>query len=199
MTTNTITAETVQLPEGVKDTPKVRAVYAAMLNGVTGSPAKIAAESGVIVASTRAALNILKAAGIATATEAAKVGEAAQWALVAEDAAEAEQAHAAAEASQDAEVNIVVTDAAEVAAILDGIAEKTATVAAELVLGTNAKKAIVANLVMQAVGNLLEFWDEMGDERVSHEDAQTYAALWMSYTSGRGWDPRLGPVPSLKK
>lgn len=64
------------------------------------------------------------------------------------------------------------------------------------VLGTNAKKALVARAVLALVAEMVEGWDE--STGVTAEEAQKYAALWMSYTSGRDWDPRLGPVPALK-
>lgn len=111
--------------------------------------------------------------------------------------AEAVEAQEAAEASQDVpELRVELSgDSTQAVEALQVLADEAVEA---LPIGTNEKKRIVAQLVMRAVGDLLENWDEMGDDRVDVEDARTYAAIWMNYTSGKGWDTRLGPIGNLK-
>lgn len=77
------TPESVVLPDGIKETPALRPVYAAMLNGVAGTAADFERATGIIVPKIRVALNTLEAVGLAVSTKSEKVGVAATWALVA--------------------------------------------------------------------------------------------------------------------
>lgn len=55
------------------------------------------------------------------------------------------------------------------------------------------QKRAVAVMLMQAAGNVLEFWDEREDtEGISAADAQEWIAGWLKTLPGDSWDTRLG-------
>ncbi|MEJ8654679.1 hypothetical protein WKI65_43275 [Streptomyces sp. MS1.AVA.3] len=62
------------------------------------------------------------------------------------------------------------------------------------VLGTNAKKRLVACRLLHQAGNLIEFWGEMGDQAVDSEFARECLARWLEVLPGDDWDTRLDPV-----
>lgn len=92
--TTVTTAETVTLPEGIAETPALRPVYAALINGATTTREMVDA-TGIILAKVRVALNTLKAAGIAVASDQIQPGKPVTWSLTtATDEAQADKPEA---------------------------------------------------------------------------------------------------------
>lgn len=61
-------------------------------------------------------------------------------------------------------------------------------------------KRDVALMLMQAAGNMLEFWSELdGTEDIDVTDAQKWLAGWLKDLPGTAWDTRLGPHPYADK
>jgi hypothetical protein len=51
-------------------------------------------------------------------------------------------------------------------------------------------------MLMQAAGNILEFWDERdGTADIDSIDAQQWLAGWLKDLPGTAWDTRLGKHP----
>lgn len=66
-------------------------------------------------------------------------------------------------------------------------------------LGKRQAKREVALMLMQAAGNILEFWGERDDtEDIDFFDAQEWLAGWLKDLPGSSWDIRLGPHPYSK-
>lgn len=61
-------------------------------------------------------------------------------------------------------------------------------------------KREVALMLMQAAGNVLEFWSERDDtDDIDVRDAQQWMACWLKDLPGTQWDMRLGPHPYSTK
>lgn len=73
-------------------------------------------------------------------------------------------------------------------------AEPVAVEAAPVELSINEKKRLVAHKLLQAAGNLVEFWGEMGAEGVGADEAAELLSKWLKYLPGDEWDTRL-PQP----
>lgn len=61
-------------------------------------------------------------------------------------------------------------------------------------------KRDVAIMLMQAAGNIIEFWGERDDTAdIDVTDAQKWLATWLKDLPGTAWDVRLGPHPYSEK
>ncbi len=62
--------------------------------------------------------------------------------------------------------------------------------------GKAEQKRAVALMLMQAAGNILEFWSERDDtDDIDVTDAQRWMAAWLKDLPGTQWDTRLGRHP----
>jgi hypothetical protein len=63
-------------------------------------------------------------------------------------------------------------------------------------LSKTEQKRAVAVMLMQAAGNILEFWSERDDvEDIDPDLAQQWLAGWLKDLPGTQWDTRLGTHP----
>lgn len=92
--TTTTDNNDVTLPDGVKDTPTLRQVYAAMLNGASGSAAQIAETSGVTATSVKRALAALTDAGAVSSLDSGKRGTPISYFLNNDDTTQGQRAQA---------------------------------------------------------------------------------------------------------
>lgn len=63
--------------------------------------------------------------------------------------------------------------------------------------GTAAQKRAVAGLLLQAAGNIIEFWNEREESAytdIDPADARRWLNTWLRGLPGDEWDTRLGPV-----
>jgi hypothetical protein len=93
-------------------------------------------------------------------------------------------------------------DAAKVSAAPAAEAPQEPAVEEPAKITARQRKALLAQALITAGANMIDGWDELGEEithGIDREAARVEFSLWLKYLPRNGgWDSRLGPDPAAK-